>query len=92
MGFNDEQQKRLNELLKKYITLNDADVRQRKYIVHRPVTSNKNGGVLKMANGDVVWNNTTVESASNIKPTSDEIHLASEEKKIGDGQDLTSAD
>ena len=45
-----------------------------------------------MANGDVVWNNTTVESASNIKPTSDEIHLASEEKKIGDGQDLTSAD
>lgn len=92
MGFNDEQQKRLNELLKKYITLDNADVRQRKYIVHRPVTSNKNGGVLKMANGDVVWNNTTVESASNIKPTSDEIHLASEEKKIGDGQDLTSAD
>lgn len=92
MGFNDEQQKRLNELLKKYITLDNADVRQHKYIVHRPVTSNKNGGVLKMANGDVVWNNTTVESASNIKPTSDEIHLASEEKKIGDGQDLTSAD
>lgn len=92
MGFNDEQQKRLNELLKKYITLDNADVRQRKYIVHRPVTSNKNGGVLKMANGDVVWNNTTVESASNIKPTSDEIHLASEEKKIGDGQDLTEAD
>jgi len=79
-------------LYKKYVDSSDNNVRQRKYIVHRPVTSNKNGGVLKMANGDVVWNNTTVESASNIKPTSDEIHLASEEKKIGDGQDLTSAD
>lgn len=92
LGFNKEQSDAIRNLYKKYSNSNNADVRQRKYIVHRPVTSNKNGGILKMANGDVVWNNTTVESASNIKPTSDEIHLASEEKKIGDGQDLTSAD
>ena len=92
LGFTRDQNKIIRDLYKKYVDSNDNNVRQRKYIVHRPVTSNKNGGVLKMANGDVVWNNTTVESASNIKPTSDEIHLASEEKKIGDGQDLTSAD
>lgn len=92
LGFNKEQSDAIRNLYKKYVDSSDNNVRQRKYIVHRPVTSNKNGGVLKMANGDVVWNNTTVESASNIKPTSDEIHLASEEKKIGDGQDLTSAD
>ena len=92
LGFTRDQNKIIRDLYKKYVDSSDNNVRQRKYIVHRPVTSNKNGGVLKMANGDVVWNNTTVESASNIKPTSDEIHLASEEKKIGDGQDLTSAD
>ena len=92
LGFNKEQSDAIRNLYKKYVDSSDNNVRQRKYIVHRPVTSNKNGGVLKMANGDVVWNNTTVESASNIKPTSDEIHLASEEKKIGDGQDLTEAD
>lgn len=92
LGFNKEQSDAIRNLYKKYVDSSDNNVRQRKYIVHRPVTSNKNGGILKMANGDVVWNNTTVESASNIKPTSDEIHLASEEKKIGDGQDLTSAD
>lgn len=92
LGFNKEQSDAIRNLYKKYVDSSDNDVRQRKYIVHRPVTSNKNGGVLKMENGDVVWNNTTVESASNIKPTFDEIHLASEEKKIGDGQDLTSAD
>ena len=92
LGFNKEQSDAIRNLYKKYVDSSDNNVRQRKYIVHRPVTSNKNGGVLKMANGDVIWNNTTVESASNIKPTSDEIHLASEEKKIGDGQDLTEAD
>ena len=91
LGFNNDQKEALR-LLFSNLRLKDENTRKRKYIVHRPVTSNKNGGVLKMANGDVVWNNTTVESASNIKPTSDEIHLASEEKKIGDGQDLTSAD
>lgn len=92
LGFTRDQNKIIRDLYKKYVDSSDNNVRQRKYVVHRPVTSNKNGGILKMANGDVVWNNTTVESASNIKPTSDEIHLASEEKKIGDGQDLTSAD
>ena len=92
LGFTRDQNKIIRDLYKKYVDSSDNNVRQRKYIVHRPVTSNKNGGVIKMANGDVVWNNTTVESASNIKPTSDEIHLASEEKKIGDGQDLTEAD
>lgn len=91
LGFNNNQKDTLKLLLSN-LRLKDPNNRQRKYIVHRPVTSNKNGGVLKMANGDVVWNNTTVESASNLKPTSDEIHLASEEKKIGDGQDLTTAD
>lgn len=91
LGFNNNQKDTLMSLLTN-LRLKDANARQRKYIVHRPVTSNKNGGILKMANGDVVWNNTTVESASNLNPTSDEIHLASEEKKIGDGQDLTAAD
>lgn len=91
LGFNNDQKEALRSLFSD-LRLKDENTRKRKYIVHRPVTSNKNGGVLKMANGDVVWNNTTVESASNIKPTSDEIHLASEEKKIGDGQDLTDAD
>lgn len=92
LGFTRDQNKIIRNLYKKYVNSSNNNVRKHKYIVHRPVTSNKNGGILKMANGDVVWNNTTVESASNLKPTSDEIHLASEEKKIGDGQDLTTAD
>ena len=52
----------------------------------------KNGGVIKMQTGGVLYNTENKASKSSITPASKPIRAAHKEKVLGDGTELTSAD
>ena len=52
----------------------------------------KNGGVIKMQTGGVLYNTENKASKSSITPASKPIRAAHKEKILGDGTELTSAD
>lgn len=52
----------------------------------------RNGGVIKMQTGGVLYNTENKASKSSITPTSKPVRAAHHEKILGDGTELTSAD